>query len=212
MSNPAVNAAGETARSSAELQQALADISLPALGTALSAYLKDLGAPGTEPASVASEFRAARETLMGEYSAEEERAKAAILQEAKSSGMNYSPAAVSEAVSETGRMLESGRARTLRSLKFQEANAGMAETNTLLSSINAGAGSVLGGAYRFGSNALTADQLLAQAIAQRQQQNSTYGSIAGTVLGGVLGYFAGNPVLGASLGSAAGGAVGGFIG
>jgi hypothetical protein len=214
MSNTGAAAVERSARSSAELEKALADISFPALARALGEQLGDLGAPGSEPASVASQFRQARETLMGDYSAEQERAKADILQQARSSGYNYSPQAISEATSSASRTLASGEARSLRALNFQEANAGLDQTNQMLNAINAGAGNVLSGSFRFGQNALQADQLLAQAIEMRRRQNSTYGGIAGTVVGGILGsYFPGvGTALGAGVGGALGGAAGGFFG
>lgn len=212
-SDPGAAAAGQQARSAAELQQQLTGVALPYLTKALASYEADLGAPGSIPANVASEFRTARETLMGDYSAEQERAKAEIIQQAKQSGMDYSPAAINETLATAHQALESGRARSLRALSFQEANAGLAETNALLSSINAGAGSVLSGSYRFGANALSVDDMLSQAIARRRAQNSQYGSIAGTIVGGLLGTLAGGQtVLGAGLGGAAGGALGGFFG
>lgn len=213
MQNPGTEAAGQQARATAELQQTLSGIALPALRDVLGISLSDLGQPGQEPDSVRRAFGDARQSVNQDYAAANERGTAAIRQQALQSGMNYNPQAVSATVAQLGSSLEQQRAQSQRALSFQESQAGLTQTNQLLSMINSGAGNLLSGSLRFGLNALGADQTLSQLYAQNQQQGSVYGSLAGTVIGGLLGTVAGgNTYLGASLGGAAGGALGGLIG
>lgn len=215
MSNPGTAAAGQTARASAELQKALADLSLPALQQALSAYTADLGTPGQEPASISKAFGAARDQLNVDFASEKDAEAAYVKQQALQSGMNYNPQAVTQTIGQLGQQLEQQRAQSTRALNFQEAQSGLTQTNQLLSGINQGAGTLLGGSMRFGQNALQSDQLLQQLSQQNQQQGSTYGSLAGSVLGGLAGtyLFPGvGTALGAGLGGALGGAAGGYFG
>lgn len=206
-SNPGTEAAGTTARSSAELQQALSNIALPALRDVLKTGLADLGQPGSEPDSVAKAFGSARESINSDYAATNERGAATIKQQALQSGMNYNPQAVSATISQLGNSLEAQRAQSQRALSFQEAQAGQNQTNQLLSQINQGAGSVLSGSLRFGQNALGSDQLLSNLYAQNQQQGATYGGLLGSVIGTAI-----YPGLGTALGGAVGGLAGGLIG
>lgn len=204
------NAAGTTARASAELQQALANISLPAIRQALGQWTADLGTPGSEPADVKKAFGDTRNQLNADFQQAKAQSAAYLQQQAKQSGMLYNPQAVNEQVGVLGRSLATGEAQQLRALNFQEAQLGMNQTNSLLSNITGTAGNVLGGAFRFGGNALQSDQLLQQYQQQAQQQNATYGALGGTILGGILGSII--PGIGTAAGAAAGGALGGAAG
>lgn len=209
-SNPGTDAAASTARSSADLQKALSDIALPALRDVLTYSMRDLGQPGTEPDSVSKAFGDARTSIQGNYDNSNARGTAAIKQQALQSGMNYNGAAVNSTISQFGSQLEQGRATSLRALNFQESQAGLNQTNQLLSQINSGAGGILGGSLRFGQNALGSDQLLSQLYQQNQSNGATYGAIGGTIIGAALSPYTGG--LSIPIGSAVGGAVGGYIG
>lgn len=209
------NDAGTTARASAELQQSLAGISLPAIKEALSAYMSDLGQPGQEPSSVRKAYGDVRAGLASDYEANRARMSAYIKQQALQSGTNYSPQAQTEVMTTLGNQLQSSEAQQMRALNFQEAQAGMNQTNALLSNITGTSGNILSGALKFGSNQLQTDQILQQYRQQQQQQSATYGSLAGTVVGGLVGSYL-LPGLGtaggAALGGALGGAAGGYFG
>lgn len=187
---------------------------MPALGLAGQSAIADLGAPGTEPASVRSAFATARLKTEQDYDSASARAQAEIKQEAGQSGMNYSPAAVSETTSLATQSIDQARSQSLRGLAFDEANSGLSQTNFLLSSLIRTGGTAASGAMGFGQGAIGAGQILSSLAQQGQQQGATYGSLIGTVAGGVLGsYFPGvGTAVGAGLGSAAGGALGGWLG
>lgn len=206
-SNPGTEAAGQTALSSAQLQQALSNIALPALTDVLSTQVSDLGTPGQEPDSVSKAFGEARQSIQQDYQSSNERGTAAIKQEALQSGMPYNPQAVSATVSQLGSQLEQQRAQSQRALSFQEAQVGQNQTNQMLNSINQGAGSLLSGSLRFGQNSLGADQTLSQIYAQNQQQGTAIGGLIGAAIGTVA-----YPGIGTALGGAAGGVVGGLVG
>lgn len=207
------NAAGTTARASAELQQTLAGISLPAIREALAAYSADLGQPGQEPSSIRKAFGDVRTGLQQDYAASRERSAAYIKQQALQSGTSYSPQAVSEASTQLAQGLNASEAQQLRAINFQEAQAGLTQTNSLLSNITGTAGRALSGSLQFGGNALQSDQILAQYQAQQRQQNAVYGSIAGTVLGGIFGSIVPGigTVAGAGIGAGLGGAGASFF-
>lgn len=205
-SNPGSEAAGQTAESAALLQKALAGVALPALRDVLGRSISDLGTPGSEPDSVKKAFGEARDSIQQDYSATNDSGVAAIKQQALQSGQPYNPSAVSATISKFGSGLEEQRAQSQRALSFQEAQAGQNQTNQLLSSINQGAGSVLGGSLRFGQNALQSDQLLSSLYAQ----NSSEGGAIGGVIGGIVGSYFG-PV-GTAAGAGLGGLAGSYIG
>lgn len=211
-SNPGSEAAGQTARSSAELQKALSDIALPALRDVLTSASRDLGAPGSEPDSVSKAFGDARTSIQQDYATQNERGQAAIKQQALQSGQGgfVNQDALHETIQGFGQNLENSRSQSLRALNFREAQTGLNQTNQLLSSVNANAGSVLSGSLRFGQNALGSDQLLSQIYQQNQSQGAQYGAIAGTVIGAALSPYTGG--LSIPIGSALGGAVGGYFG
>lgn len=211
-SDPGTQAAGNTAYASSRLQEALANLSLPAITQALDAYTTDLGRPGQEPASVRKAYGDARSQLNQDYETNKLQSKAYLDQQFLQSG-GGSQAALGEAQGQVSRGIDQNLTQARRALNFQEAQTGLNQTNQLISGINGVGGNLLSGSLRFGSNALQSDQLLSQISQQNQSQGATYGSIAGTVLGGILGTFAGgNTVLGAGAGGALGGALGGYFG
>lgn len=207
--NPGQEAASGVSRAVAELQQTTSTLALPAMRDAAAAWLSDLGTPGQLPESVRTAFSQARTDVNQDAAASGVRGAATIRQAALQSGMGYNPGALSEATDNYQQQLEQIRIRRLRSLQFQEAQAGQGHTNALLGQLIGTGGNILGGAGGYGANALQGANLLNQAYAQQSSQNATYGSIAGTIIGGALGMAGGNPMLGASLGGAAGGAIGG---
>ena len=173
--------------------------------------LSDLGEPGSEPASVKRYFAEAKAESDKEFDAARMRTKAGIEQEVKQAGGLSNQAATSEAVSRAMRSIGRGQSQSNASMRFQEANAGLGQTNFLLSALERTGLGLSQGAMGFGNNAIQSGQILSAYGRQNAQAGSTYGSLVGTALGGALGYFAGNPYLGASLGSAAGGAAGGYF-
>jgi hypothetical protein len=209
-SNPGTEAAGQTANASAELSKLLADLALPALKTVVDRSIADLGSPGSEPASVKAAYGVARSTLNQDYDTSVDQGKMLIAQQAKQSGMNYNPSAISEASQSLGYNLELGRSNALRGLNFQEAQTGMGQTNSLLSNLSSVGGNLMGGSLRMGSNALQSDQLLAQLSQQNSQQGATIGGLVGTGIGAIFSAYTGG--LSIPLGAAAGSAVGGWLG
>lgn len=201
---------GSIARSAAEFQKAFADTALPSIKEAAGLLLNDLN-PGGPPSSVSAAFGTARSTMTANFEADKKRAAAGVNQEALQSGLNYSPAAVSEVQEGLRRQIESDQGQRMRALNFEEANVGMNQTNRLIASLLQTGSQTAQGSIGFGNNANFGASLLSQIQGRNRSQNSTYGSIAGTVVGGAIGYFAGNPFLGASLGGAAGGAIGGML-
>lgn len=202
------NTAGTTARASAELQESLADLSLPAIKEALAAWTADLGRPGQKPSSIRAAFGDLRAGMKEDFADNRERSAAYIKQQALQSGTNYSPQAMSETMSQLGSSLRSSEAQQMRAVNFQEAQAGLTQTNSLLSNITGTAGSTLSGAMRFGGNTLQSDQLLQQYEQQQRQQNSQWGAYAGTAIGALLAPYTGGISL--PIGTAAGTAIGGI--
>lgn len=204
---PGADAAGTTAKASAELQRQLADLSLPAIKEALGQWGADLGTPGQEPSSIRRAYGQARASLREDFAGNEEVAAATLKQQALQSGGNANPGAVNEAMGLLGQRLASSEGQQMRALNFQEAQAGLNQTNSLLSNITGASGNLLSGSFRFGGQALQADQLLAQYQQQQSQQYSTYGALAGSILGTIA-----YPGIGTAIGGALGGAAGGYFG
>ena len=201
------NTAGTTAKASAELERALAGISLPAITEALNAFTADLGQPGQEPSSIRKAYGEVRSNLRQDFESVKNSAAATVKQQALQSGMNYNPQAVNEALTTVATNLQGSEMQQLRALNFAESQAGLNQTNALLSNITGTAGNLLSGAFRFGGNALQSDQILRQYQQQAQQQGSTYGALAGSILGTLI-----YPGIGTALGGALGGAAGGYFG
>jgi hypothetical protein len=209
-SNPGQESASAIQRASAELQQITAGLALPAMTQAAGAWLADLQQPGQEPLSVRRAFGEARAGVNADAETANAGGRATIRQASLQSGMAYNPAALSEATDAYSRQLEQIRIRQMRSLQFQEAQAGQNQTNQLLSQLIGTGGSILSGAGGYGQGALQGANLMSGISQQTSRQNSTYGSIAGTVIGGLLGSVV--PGLGTTVGAGLGGAAGGAIG
>lgn len=203
-SNPGTDAAGQTAFTSAKLQEVLAGLSLPAISQALDAYTADLGRPGEEPVSVRKAFGDTRLQLNNDYAKSKESSAAYLTQQFKQNGSLGGDSVLGYNQSQLGRNIDTNQVQANRSLNFQEAQAGLNQTNQLISGINGVGGNLLSGSLKFGQNALGADQLLAQVSQQNQQQAATYGSLIGAAAGTVI-----YPGIGTALGGAVGGAVGG---
>jgi len=205
-SNPGQESASAISRVSAELQQIMASLALPAITQAAGANLADLGQPGQLPLSVQRAFGEARAGVNTDAETSNARGAATIRQAALQSGMNYNPGALTEATDAYSRQLESIRTRRIRALQFQEANAGQNQTNLLLSQLIGSGGQLLGGALGFGQGALQGANIAGQAYQQASGQNATYGSVIGGILGSII---PGTQGWGTALGAAAGGAIGG---
>lgn len=200
---------GEIARASAEFQANFAREALPSIREAAGLMMGELN-PGGPPTGVQSAFSEARSTLKGEFEADRKRAAAAIKQEALQSGMNYSPAAVTEAITGAETNIARDQGARMRALNFEEANVGMNQTNRLIGNLLKTGSATAQGGIAFGGNALNSASILSALNQQNSQQNATYGSMIGTVAGGLLGSLAFG--VGAAPGAAAGGAVGGLVG
>lgn len=202
--NPGTDAAGITAQSSARLQEALSHLALPAITQALDAYTSDLGKPGEEPVSVRKAFGDTRTQLNNDYATSKESSAAYLKQQFKQSGSVGGDNFLNYEQQKVGRGIDQNQAQANRALNFQESQAGLNQTNSLISNINGVGGNLLSGSLKFGQNALGADQLLSQVSQQNQQQAATYGALAGAAVGTVI-----YPGIGTALGGAIGGAVGG---
>jgi hypothetical protein len=205
--DPGQEAGASIGRASAELQRIFANLALPAIQQAASAYQADLGQPGQVPASVTRAFGEAREAVGRDFDTSNARGRATIQQASLQSGMGHNPAAISEASERFVEELEGARTRRMRALQFAEAQAGQNQTNYLLSQLIGQGGGLLGGSLGFGQNALQGAGLLSQAFQQQSNQWATYGGMAGSVLGGAFG----GP-FGAAIGGGVGGAAGGYLG
>jgi len=192
---------------SSELQAAFARVAGPALRKGITQMLSDLGDPGTEPASVRQQFALTRDRTNADFDTAEKRTQASIEQEIKQGGGAYSPQATSEIVARQMNLLDRQRTQAITGLNFQEAQGGLDQTNFLLNTAGAAAGSAASGSISFGQNAISAGQILNRINAQNRQEGSTYGSLIGAILGSVI-----YPGIGTSLGAAAGGAAGGWYG
>jgi hypothetical protein len=210
MSDPGSEAAGQQSRASAELSETLARLGLPALNTVIDTAKKDLGAPGSEPASVQRAYGEARQRTVQDFQTAQEGGKNLIEQQAKQQGLNYEPGAISSATSNLGRTMEIDKSNTLRALNFQEAQQGMSQQNSLINSLFGAGGNALSGSLKFGQNSLQSDQLMQQISARNASMGSTIGGLVGTGLGIALSGYTGG--LSIPVGAAAGGAIGGWIG
>jgi hypothetical protein len=213
LSNAGLDLQASIARRSAVLEQTLTRLALPATTIASGLALADLGEPGSEPGSVRRAFGDAAASITRDSDIDNQRARAATLQELKQGGGNLNLPATRETLAALDDSTRKTRATSLRALALTEAQTGLNETNTLMSLLSGAGGNALSGALKFGASGVNAGGLLASISQQGQQQGQAIGSIAGTILGGILGTLAyGQTALGAGLGGAAGGAVGGWIG
>lgn len=195
---------------SAELQKAIAEFANPALRESLQRMIADLGDPGNEPASVKKEFNEAKRTTNQAFDVAQKVSAAEIKQDILQSGARGFNPRVTEAItSRASRNIEGGRTQALGSLDFEEASAGLGQTNYLLTSMLKAGATAGQGAFGYGSNAMGAGQILSAQSAQSRQQGSTYGAIAGTILGALLSPYTGGMSI--PIGSALGGAAGGYL-
>lgn len=206
MNNPGLDAAGQTARSSSELQQALAALALPAMKQAMGTQFADLGVPGQIPPSISRVFGEAKDATIKDFDTANVRGRATIQQAALQSGLHYDPAAVGAATARLGMSLDESRANSIRALNFKEANAGLNQTNYLLSQLTGESGQLLSGAMGFGQNALQSSNLLSQQYQQNSQTGAAIGSTFGAVAGSVF------PGIGTAIGAGIGGLAGAYFG
>jgi hypothetical protein len=209
--NAGTEAAGQISRASAEFQKAFADQALPSIREAARLMLEELN-PGGVPSSVQAAFGEARAKLGTEFEADKARSLASLKQAALQSGLDFQPAAISEAAGQITRSIDREQGARMRALNFEEANIGLNQTNRMIANILKTGSSTAQGAIGFGGNALNSANLLSQINQQQSQQNATYGSMIGSIVGGIGGSFfgPGGTMVGMGVGSGVGGAIGGL--
>jgi hypothetical protein len=194
--------AGKIAAQQAQEETALYNMAEPSILASLSGFVQDLGAPGSEPASITSAFKEIRSDTNKAYAGAAKSSTATVEQIAKQGGSRMDPGATKSASDEILFSLEKNRRGTMRGLAQQETDAAMSQRDFDLSSIlGVGEGGV-GGAFGFQNDALNAARL--------NTSNPTGGAISGAASGAALGA----PYAGATYGLSvlAGALIGGGIG
>lgn len=175
----------------------------PGLKLALGDMISDLGAPGSEPASVKNAFASIRSTQEGQFDQAAASAPGSVQQVAKSTGYRGEKGAVDSQISDTLYGLESRRRAASRSLQEQESDAALQQRDFEISSI---LGLGTGGVQQ--SFGLTSNAI--QAAAQNTS-NPWGGAASGAAAGAALGTEI-YPGIGTAVGAVGGGVLGYFGG
>ena len=204
-SSPRSEAAAQTQFTAASLQKQLTDISYPEIQSLLKSVTSDLGTGfNTVPASVSKAFAPAFSELNTTIDSAEGQMSGVLGQKAKQSGAVLGPNQLTDATSLAVRGLEQNRAAGMRSLKFQEATAGLEQYNSLLSLLGQGSGTAIG----MGSGALG----LATGATAGMSGESQFGSaMGGAATGASIGSYI-SPGWGTVIGGVAGGLYGAMSG
>ena len=199
--NPQQQAAADLQSYSAGIQKRLADLTLPDIQKVIAQYMGDLGTPGSEPTSVANMFSQARQQTNQQFNQAEQPSSAAIATQAREMGLDYRPAAMQAAQGSAQTSLEQQRGSVLQNLSFQEAGAGLQQTDSLLARMGNIERMLASGAFGMGQNAIGDLGSMSQVnpwmgalggAASGAATGATfgpYGAVIGGVAGGALGYF-----------------------
>lgn len=202
MSDPANSAASDAAGAAGKATQAFQSLAFPAISQVISQYMKDLGTPGSEPDSVKKMFSQARDSLGSQFNSAELSNSNAIATRAKSMGLDYRPDALLASQNSAMIGLEQQRNSALQNLNYQEGQAGMNQTNSLLArmgNIERGLAGAAGGMGQAGISEL----------GMINQSNPWGGALSGAVGGAGSMIGTGNPY--AIAGGAIVGGVGGYL-
>ena len=197
-------AAGEAARTNAQLSGELWDQSKGPLGDILSMLQGGLaGGPNAIPENVHKQFDTARDQNNLGYDSAIRANRELAGARSRSSGQIYSTGELDSAIAQGTFALNQSRAQATRNLNFQEAQAGMGQYNQMLGLLGQGAntaigmGQGMGQAQLAGIGGMNGSSPWAGAAAGAAGGAATgsvagpYGAIIGGVIGGAAGYFGG---------------------
>jgi len=204
-SSPREEAAAQTQFQAAQLQQKLTNISFPEIQSLLTSVTGDLsGGFNAIPSSVSNAFAPAFSQLNTTINSAEGQTAGVLGQKAKQSGAVLGPNQITDSTSIAVRGLEQDRAAGTRSLKYQEASAGLEQYNSLLSLLGVGASTAIGQ----GGGALGLAAGAAGGMSNQSQFGSAMGGAAtGASIGSTI-----DPGWGTLIGGVAGGLYGAFSG
>ena len=145
-------------RQTAEESQNLFQLGEPYLKQTMNDFIKDLGAPGSEPASVKNAFSQIEAQNTEAFDQAEGAAPAQVSQLAKSSGYRGAQGATDQASASALLDLEKRRKAVESQTKQQEYDAGMAQRDFDMSSILGISQGGISTSFGYGRNAITAEQ------------------------------------------------------
>ena len=181
----------------------LFDIGQPYLKQTMTDFVKDLGKPGSEPASVKDAFAEINKNQEKQFDQQKDALPAEIAQTVKQSGYRGARGATDEASKSALIGLEQRRRSSQRQLKQQETDAAVSQRDFDLSSILGLATGGISNSFGLSRNAITASAYdtrnpgqgalsgAASGAALGSEINVPYGTAIGAVAGGIGGYFAG---------------------
>lgn len=200
-------AAGEAARTNAQLAGELWDQSKGPLGEILSMLKEGVaGGPNAIPESVSKQFDTARQQNDLGYDSAIKANRELAGARARTSGQPYSTGELDAAISQGTWALNQSRATATRNLNFQEAQAGMGQYNQMLSLLGQGGNTAIGmgqgmtQAQLAGINGMSGGGGWGGAasgaaggagMGAQFTGGNPYGIAIGAVLGGAAGYFGG---------------------
>lgn len=199
--SPRENAATDAQFSAAQYQSQLAGITFPEIQSLMGQISGNVaGGYNAEPSNIQSAFAPLYGQLNQQYNSATQASGGQIRQQALQSGQNIPGQAIGDATQLAALSLQKDQATATQQLKFQEAQAGMGQFNTLMSLLGGGAQQAMG----LGNAGLGI-------------QNSAASMLPGTSqLGGALGGAASGAAMGSTImpgwGTAIGGVTGGLLG
>lgn len=199
---PQSGAASDIQAAMAGSQEKLLNMTLPEIQRVLGMYLSDLGAPGSEPSSVRAMYDQGRTAVNQNFQQAEAGTNAAISTRAREMGLDYRPQAIESAQLNAQRSLEQQRGNALQNLSFQEAGAGLQQTDLLLSRMGNIERMLASGGLGLYGNALQDTSMMSQVdpmgaalggaasgAALGTSISPGYGTVIGALAGGAYGYF-----------------------
>jgi len=187
----------------AQHQKDLFAIGYPGLKLSLSDFIKDLGKPGEEPASVKKAFTEANALQQQQFTSQAESTPLTAQQQAKQSGFRGGAGSVDRASSEALFQLESQRRKSQNLMAAQETDAAVSQRDFDLSQILGISEGGIQSSFGYNRNALSAAGMntknpwgsaLSGAASGALSGGSVGGwpgAIVGGVAGGLGGYFSG---------------------
>ena len=172
------------------------------MNLALSDFIKDLGKPGEEPASVRKAFTEARTMQDQQFASQKESLPLTAQQQARSSGFRGGAGAVENSSADALYQLEGQRRKSQNLLQMQESDAAVSQRDFDLSQILGISEGGISSSFGYNRNAINAAGMNtknpwggalsgAMSGASVGSVGGWPGAIVGGVLGGVGGYYSG---------------------
>ncbi len=197
--SPREAAAANASRQQSDLSAQLAGVAYPQIQSILGAITSQLGNGGM-PTGISDVFNKARNEANQGYDTAIRSNEGLIRQQALQSGGVYSTGQLSDTQGKMALQMNQARDTAMQNLKFQEAQAGMTQYNSLMNMLGGGSNAALGFGNQFSGlqmgaiNGMNNQSQLGSTLGGAAQGASLgsafggWGALAGGVIGAGAGY------------------------